>query len=378
MKFDTSYLGVGQSPVRVLGQLGGRLDVTLPQEFQSQAGTDDGTATMLREARVYDNIWACGFPKPNSVFGEVSRRALLSKTVENVKTELRAKLFQDREDRYATAVRIAFHDCVGGCDGCINRANPDNAGFMFESLDVMDTIYENYKLQMSRADFYILTAVTALEDSLKFNNDNLTQHFISPVRFDFKYGRCDCSTSPGTPVTRAFPAGHSDYQQVMDFFREEFGFSVRESVAILGAHTLGGASGAKGSGFEGFWKEDGVAADRLNNRYYSLLADDALTWENTDRSVVTGYGEERWQWETGSTSDDVPAPFMLNADIALIRNIQPNSNGKSSCQFRDCSLSPSARIVQEFASDGDTWMREFAKVFERMVAKGANQLIYPA
>jgi len=311
--------------------------------------------------------------------GGVSRKTLKLKTVEKAKTELKAKLFQDRPDRFATAVRIAFHDCVGGCDGCINRANPDNAGFMFDSLDVMDKIYEDkYEEKMSRADFYILTGVTALEESLKFNNANLTSNFISSVKFNFKYGRCDCPTSPHTTVSRGFPAGHSDYQQVMDFYRGEFGFSVRESVAIMGAHTLGGASGAKGSGFEGFWKEDGVAAARLNNRYYSLLADQDLTWENLDRSVVTGLDEERWQWVAGTTPDGVPAPFMLNADVALIRNIQPNRNGRSSCQFRDCSLSPSASIVQEFAKNGDIWIREFARVFDKMVAKGARQLKYPA
>lgn len=25
-------------------------------------------------------------------------------------------------------IRLAFHDCVGGCDGCLNLRNPSNAG----------------------------------------------------------------------------------------------------------------------------------------------------------------------------------------------------------------------------------------------------------
>ena len=50
---------------------------------------------------------------------------------------------------------------------------------------------------------------------------------------------------------------------------KEFGFNEKESVAIMGAHTLGRASGTT----EGFWKEDGVAAARLN---YSLLANKSL------------------------------------------------------------------------------------------------------
>ncbi len=26
-------------------------------------------------------------------------------------------------------IRLAFHDCVGGCDGCLNVNDADNAGF---------------------------------------------------------------------------------------------------------------------------------------------------------------------------------------------------------------------------------------------------------
>lgn len=299
-------------------------------------------------------------------------------TINQAKVALKKDLFSGRPDRYATAVRIAFHDCVGGCDGCLNHQNPDNAGFMFESLEIMNKMYDSaYATKMSRADFWILTAVTALEESLKFNNANLTSSYIRPVHFRFRYGRCDCPTSPVTTANRAFPAGHANYKDVMDFFKDEFGFSVRESVAILGAHTLGGASGAKGSGFDGFWKEDGVASARLNNRYYSLLTNQSLTWRHVDRSLVTGFAEERWQWEAGTTPDGVPAPFMLNADVALFKDIQPGATGQSACGFSTCSLSPSSSIVEEYARDGGRWIRDFANVFDKMVSKGARKLKYP-
>ena len=318
-----------------------------------------------------------------------SRKTLTSQTVDNVKASLKQSLFFNRADRYAHTVRIAFHDCVGGCDGCINRDNPDNAGPMLETLTVVDSIYDSlYRDYMSRADFYILTAVTGLEEALRFNNANLTQtlglgffsfnpNFIQPVVFNFKYGRCDCPTSPTTAVRRDFPSGKFGYSEVMNFFRTEFGFTETESVAILGAHTLGGASGAVGSGFEGFWKEDATAAARLNNRYYSLLVDPSLTWQHLDISRENGFGEQRWQWVAGTTPAGVPAPFMLNADVALVRDIQPGREGRSSCQFRQCSLSPSANIVQTFARDGNNWMKEFVKVWDKMTAKGANDLKTP-
>lgn len=33
-----------------------------------------------------------------------------------------------------------------------------------------------------------------------------------------------------------------------------FGMNKREAVAIMGGHTMGGATGPTGSGFNGFWK----------------------------------------------------------------------------------------------------------------------------
>ena len=310
--------------------------------------------------------------------GCLKKRYLTIKTVQKIKKNLVANLFKDRPDRFAHCVRIAFHDCVGGCDGCINRANPGNAGPMLETLDAMDEIYEEkVEKKMSRADFYILTAVTALEESLKFNNANLTENFIKPVKFKFLYGRCDCKTSPHTEAVRRFPSGHFGTEQLLSFFRKEFNFNERESVAIMGAHTLGGASGSKGSGFKGFWKENAVASARLNNRFYSILVNTSLHWENTDVSSQTGFDEERWQWEAGATQEGVPAPFMLNADVSLIRNIQPGTDGKSSCQFHSCPWSPTARYVKKYARNGNKWIRDFVKAWNKMVRKGSRTLWVP-
>ena len=303
------------------------------------------------------------------------RGSLKIRSVNEVKKVLINDLFDARSDRYAHVVRAAFHDCVGGCDGCINRNNPGNAGPMLETLDAMDKIYDaKAKKLMSRADFYVLTAITGLEESLKFNNRNLRSNYIRPVKFKFRYGRCDCQTSPTTNVDRTFPGGEFGYDEVMDYLNEEFGLNQREVVALMGAHTLGGASGAKGSGFQGFWKEGATAAARLNNRYYSLLVDQSLRWKHVDQAKVTGSSTSKWQWQAGTTSTGVPAPFMLNADVSLYKRINPDSSGKSSCQFRSCSLSPSGQLVKKYASNGDVWLKDFAKAFEKMTRKGARRL----
>ena len=36
--------------------------------------------------------------------------------------------------------RLAFHDCIGGCDGCLNFNNKDNAGLQ-EAVNSLETIY---------------------------------------------------------------------------------------------------------------------------------------------------------------------------------------------------------------------------------------------
>ena len=39
--------------------------------------------------------------------------------------------FMHFSGRIAKAVRLAFHDCVGGCNGCIDPDLEDNAGISF-------------------------------------------------------------------------------------------------------------------------------------------------------------------------------------------------------------------------------------------------------
>ena len=58
----------------------------------------------------------------------------------------------------------AFHDCVSdSCDGCINRDNDSNAG-LSDLIDNLDTAYVGtYDSEMSRADFWALAGITAIE-----------------------------------------------------------------------------------------------------------------------------------------------------------------------------------------------------------------------
>jgi len=72
--------------------------------------------------------------------------------------------------------------------------------------------------------------------------------------FSFEYGRVDCETAPNYPSDKlvGFPPGFLDPAGVLEFFSREFSLDEVESVAILGAHTIGAMG--PGSGYTGQWK----------------------------------------------------------------------------------------------------------------------------
>ena len=77
----------------------------------------------------------------------------------------------------AHMVRAVFHDCVGGCDGCINRGVPPNMGppgpeNWIATVDALDNVYNFLYLNsgLSRADFYVLAAQAGIENAVENAN----------------------------------------------------------------------------------------------------------------------------------------------------------------------------------------------------------------
>ena len=61
----------------------------------------------------------------------------------------------------------------GGCDGCLNVNNPDNAG-LADLVDSLDTVYttNDYDTVLSRADFWALAGVYGVDKTIELNNDD--------------------------------------------------------------------------------------------------------------------------------------------------------------------------------------------------------------
>merc|ERR1711874_14965 len=281
--------------------------------------------------------------------------SLSSTEVEAIKKKLRSVV---RGPALPTAVRLSFHDCVGGCDGCLNVNNHDNAG-LADLVASLDTLYlaNSYDSLLSRADFWALAGVYAVDKTIELNNGDCDEDDceVPDSGLVFQWGRTDCDTAPYTDVDVGLPSALLDHANVMSFFAGEFGFDDNETVALLGAHTLGRAS-SDNSGFSGTWING--EANFFNNEYYKKLVDSSLTWRHRDA------GTDNWQWNV------LGEVFMLNADVALYKDILVNSVGESSCDFTTCAAAPTATAVDAFAASNAAWITEFTKVYTKMLAHG--------
>ena len=55
--------------------------------------------------------------------------AMTSEEYEDIRHEFFSQIKKNfKNNDCAKVLRLTFHDCVGGCDGCINIDNPHNAG----------------------------------------------------------------------------------------------------------------------------------------------------------------------------------------------------------------------------------------------------------
>ena len=86
------------------------------------------------------------------------------------------------------------------------------------------------------------------------NDDLFYTHcqLVPDLQTTFQWGRQDCDTAPYSVTDVGFPAATLGYDGVTTFFADNFGFSVNETTALMGAHTLGRVD-IFNSGFHGTW-----------------------------------------------------------------------------------------------------------------------------
>lgn len=198
------------------------------------------------------------------------------------------------KERPKTFCFSAFHDCVGGCDGCINLDDDHNAGLSL-GINIAEAVKEDIEEEgifISRADLWAILGRAGAEYGMEgmpghenFDNSvvsfsNSINAFVSPFP-TFKYGRTDCETSPNTTALDDLPGDTLTHDDLFAFFASEFGFDDNQTVLIMGAHTYGRMQEAH-SGHNGPWiTRDGRT--NFDNEYYSLMLNDSIRFKGQVR-----------------------------------------------------------------------------------------------
>ena len=155
----------------------------------------------------------------------------------------------------------------------------------------------------------------------------------------FKWGRTDCDDSPYTTDTNTFPEGTMTRSEMMDYFEDHFGYTKKEVVALLGAHTLG-LNTVDDSGYDGPYTAN---LFKLDNTYYSMMLNTSgYTWTNEETSAGL------WQFTSGSYT-------RLNTDLELVYDLTLDDDD-SSCTCTvgvDCDTASSYKLVKKYAEVND-------------------------
>ena len=331
-------------------------------------------------------------------------RRLASDNISMAKEAIEQILQTDKQ-LAASFVRLGFHDCVGGCDGCLDLSNPDNNG-LDEAITALDNVVATYGPSsangLSRADIWALAALTAAEVAQPNNRDKT----LFPLVW---YGRSDCDESQmckpcnSAPECgerngpcQSFPSPNLATDGLLDFFSETFDFDDEETVAIMGAHTLGKAF-RENSGFDG---EQGWVPqdDVLNNNYYEQLLgkkslendEDELVhapnWKQIfiDNSDLPHDIPNRFQWVKGGNEGGGGGAnsgiFMLDSDVAIVRDFIEylhEETGEVTCEFKTkkeqstrCPFASVIDVAKEYRDDNKLWVEDFQVAFSKMLVTG--------
>ena len=223
-----------------------------------------------------------------------------------------------RGDVIGGLVRLSFHDAGtwsqsegnGGPDGCLLFDDPDNGGIT-EIVAGIESLYAEWSDRISRADFWALAANAAIVEATPGG---------AIAEVPFRFGRVDAA-SCDYDVGR-LPDSEQGYNHVMSWAVDQLGLTMRDVVALMGAHTLGRTEPAN-SGYDGPWvNQDAV----FNNQYYDDMINDPWDHEQNDFTDL-GIGRLTHQWNRGGR-------MMLNTDMALGFDIgadDPNARNQPRC-----------------------------------------------
>jgi len=225
--------------------------------------------------------------------------------------------------------RLAFHDCMGGCDGSIASTNADNNG-LSTVANVFSVAYSSNSAtispskaqitgNLSRADFFALIYLRAVGYGIKRGGGVPT---FSNTTAAFKYGRGDNPNGAlSDDLESTFPTGSGSWTANMATITAGLAGTISDTelVTLLGLHGSG-LMNSSNSGYSGPW---GPATDHnvINNNFYkNLLGVGFPNASLTQNTITTTTFGSKVQWNGTRTS----ARVMLHADMGIYYDYTPD------------------------------------------------------
>lgn len=316
--------------------------------------------------------------------------ATIKEVMKRARRKIELLIFDD-DDLIGKFLRLVFHDCVGGCDGCVDLTNPENNG-LGKPIDILQPLADEFGPQgLTRTDIWMLSSLVASELALPFENndllfpldwigrqtcesrfENVTSQSTGHCGFDFGGNPTKCSSTRGPHVDQ--PHGTSGTKSIMEFFDDEFGFTPQQVTAIMGAHSVGKMA-RENVGFQGEWD---LSVSTLDGGYWLELVGNppdffVETIDNTDLPNIPN----RHQWRGIIKNMTARTVAMLNVDVALVRNVDDmDFEGHVGCAgpgvlLKDCpSDTPFLPFATKYNDDNRQFLMDFRDVLTILIDHG--------
>ena len=188
---------------------------------------------------------------------------------------------------------------------------------------------------------------------------------------------------------------------VLNYMARTFGLSDRETVAAMGAHTLGRLS-RKNSGMpDASWTR---RSDQLDNDYYKMLFSPSNPTKTTDRYIqrsirTDGTASYYWERQKENTNNESPSveeqygggpprgrtQILLNSDMALVSDFSNHftnmETGQVGCVLHTtlledehgaCPVASTFGVAWMYSNDNNLWLNDFRDVFFKIATNGVD------
>ncbi|PLN82686.1 putative cytochrome c peroxidase Ccp1 [Aspergillus taichungensis] len=228
-------------------------------------------------------------------------------------------------------LRLAWHASgtydketgTGGSNGATMRFAPEsdhgaNAGLK-HARDFLEPIKAQFPW-ISYSDLWTLAGACAVQE-------------LGGPTIPWRPGRQDKDVAGCTPDGR-LPDAAKEQKHVHSVF-DRMGFTDQETVALIGAHSLGRAHTDR-SGFDGPWD---FSPTVFTNEFFRLLSEEK--WQ-----------EKKWNGPRQFTDKSTQTLMMLPTDIALVKDKT----------FK--------KYVDIYAKDSETFFKDFSNAFVKLLELG--------